>query len=78
MNQEQLKALLEKVRDSSSLQDKLIVANSPGEVISIAKEYGYKITADEFTQLTEEELEGVAGGGDANFWFHRWIFYWRW
>ncbi|QNI54385.1 hypothetical protein SynBIOSE41_01878 [Synechococcus sp. BIOS-E4-1] len=28
----------------------------------IAKEYAYEFTADMFTELSEEELEGVAGG----------------
>jgi len=78
MNQEQLKAFLEKVRDSSSLQDRLMVAITPDEVVSIANEYGHEIITDKINQLTEEELEGVAGGGEANFWFQRWIFYWRW
>ena len=62
MNQEQLKAFLEKIRDSSSLQDRLMVAITPDEVVSIANEYGHEIIADKINQISEEELEGAAGG----------------
>ena len=78
LNQEQLKAFLEKVKDSSVLQNKLKVAKSLDEVVSIAQKYGHEFTSEQISQLTEEELEGLAGGGEANFWFHRWLFYWRW
>ena len=59
---EQLKAFLAKVKGDSNLQDKLKAAKSPDEVVSIAKEHGHEFTADKFSQLSEEELEGVAGG----------------
>ena len=32
--------------------------------MGIAKEHGHEFTADKFSQLSEEELEGVSGGGD--------------
>ena len=63
MSQEQLKAFLEKVKGDSSLQDKLKAAKSPEDVVGIAKEHGHEFTADKITELSEEELEGVAGGG---------------
>ena len=65
MSEEQLKPFLEKVKGDSSLQDKLKAAKSPEDVVSIAKEHGHEFTADKITELSEEELEGVAGGGCA-------------
>ena len=63
MSQEQLKAFLAKVKGDSNLQEKLKAAKSPDEVVSIAQEHGHEFSADKFSQLSEEELEGVAGGG---------------
>ena len=63
MSLEQLKAFLEKVKNDPSLQEKLKSAKSPEDVVGIAKEHGHEFTADKFSQLSEEELEGVAGGG---------------
>ncbi|QNI57824.1 nif11-like leader peptide domain protein [Synechococcus sp. BIOS-U3-1] len=63
MSLEQLKAFLAKVKKDSNLQEKLKAAKSPDEVVSIAKEHGHEFTADKLSQLNEEELEGVAGGG---------------
>ena len=62
MSLEQLKAFLEKVKGDPSLQDKLKAAKSPEDVVGIAKEHGFEFTADKITELSEEELEGVAGG----------------
>ena len=62
MSEEQLKAFLAKAKDDQSIQDKLKAAKSPEEVVGIAKEHGYKFTADKITELSEEELEGVTGG----------------
>ena len=67
MSEEQLKAFLAKAKDDQSIQDKLKAAKSPEDVVAIAKEHGYEFTADKITgmrELIEEELEGVAGGGD--------------
>ena len=63
MSKEQLKAFLEKVKADTSLQEKLKAAKSPEDVVAIAKEHGHEFTADNITVLSEEELEGVAGGG---------------
>ena len=69
MSEEQLKAFLEKLKDDSSLQEKLKAASDADAASAIAKEAGFSISADEFTkaqstELSDEELEGVAGGGD--------------
>ena len=63
MSEEQLKAFLEKVKVDTNLQEKLKAAKSPEDVVGIAKEHGYEFTADKIAELSEEELEGVAGGG---------------
>jgi predicted ribosomally synthesized peptide with nif11-like leader len=62
MTLEQLKAFLAKVKVDSNLQERLKAAKSPDEVVSIAKEHGHDFTADKITELSEEDLEGVAGG----------------
>ena len=62
MSEEQLKAFLEKVKGDSNLQDKLKAAKSSDEVLSIAKEHGHEFNSDHLSELSEEELEGVAGG----------------
>ena len=62
MSEEQLKAFLEKVKGDTTLQEKLKAAKSPEDVVGIAKEHGHEFTADKITKLSEEELEGMAGG----------------
>ena len=62
MSEEQLKAFLAKAKDDPSIQDKLKAAKSPEDVVGIAKEHGHEFTADKITELSEEELERVAGG----------------
>ena len=66
MSEEQLKAFLEKVQADTSLQEKLKAAADANAVAAIAKEVGFSISADDLTkaqsELSEEELEGVAGG----------------
>ena len=67
MSEEQLKAFLEKVQSDTSLQEKLKAAADANAVVEIAKEAGFSISADDLTkaqsELSEQELEGVAGGG---------------
>ena len=67
MSQEQLKAFLEKVKGDTSLQEKLKAAVDADAVTAIAKEAGFSISADDLkkaqSEISEEELEGVAGGG---------------
>ena len=62
MSLEQLKAFLAKVKGDSNLQEKLKAAKSPEDVVGIAKEHGHEFTTDKITDLSEVELEGVAGG----------------
>ena len=66
MSEEQLKAFLEKVQGDTSLQEKLKAAADADAVAAIAKEAGFSISADDLTnaqsELSDEELEGVAGG----------------
>ena len=62
MSLEQLKAFLAKVKEDSNLQEKLKAAKSTEDAVAIAKEHGHDFTADKITELSEEELEGVAGG----------------
>ena len=62
MSEEQLKAFLGKVKDDSSLQDKLKSAKSQDDVVSVAKEHGHEFTADKLSQISAEEVEGIAGG----------------
>ena len=62
MSIEQLKAFRSKVDKDDNLQNKLKAAKSPEDVVGIAKEHGHEFTADKFSQLSKEELEGVAGG----------------
>ena len=63
MSEEQLKAFLEKVKGDTSLQDKLKAASDVDAVVSIGKEQGFSISIDDIrTEISEEELESVAGG----------------
>ena len=62
MSEEQLKAFIAKAKDDQSIQDKLKAAKTPEDVVGIAKEHGHEFTADNVAELSEEELEGVAGG----------------
>ena len=68
MSEEQLKAFLEKVKADTILQEKLKAAANPDAMAAIAKEAGFSISADDLknaqvTELSDEELEGAAGGG---------------
>ena len=62
MSEEQLKAFIAKAKNDQSIQGKLKAAKSSEDVVAIAKEHGHEFTADKITELSEEELEGVAGG----------------
>ena len=63
MSEEQLKAFIEKVKADTSLQQKLKAAADSDAVLAIAKQAGFSISADDFrSELSEEELENVAGG----------------
>ncbi len=75
MSEEQLKAFIEKVKGEASLQEKLKAAADANAIAAIAKEAGFSISADDLTkaqsELSERELEGVAGGWFSNCGFDR-------
>ena len=69
MSEEQLKAFLEAVKADAGLQEKLKAATDADAVVAIAKAAGFMISAEELkkaqvevSEVSEEELEGVAGG----------------
>jgi predicted ribosomally synthesized peptide with nif11-like leader len=70
MSEEQLAALLAKLKDDAGLQEKLKGAADLDAVLAIAKEVGFDISkaawlryqAKQTIELSDEELEGVAGG----------------
>jgi len=72
MSEEQLKAFLEKVKSDTSLQEKLKSAADADAVIDIAKEAGFTVSGEELKKaeadISEEELEFVAGGGGCGIW----------
>ena len=67
MSAEQLEAFLAKVKGDQNLQRKLTTVKSPEDVVGIAKEHGHEFTSDKISQLSEEELQGVAGGRGRGF-----------
>ena len=69
MSEEQLKAFLEKVKSDTELQDKLNGAADADAVVEIANAAGFSINAEDIqsmqsatVELSDEELEGAAGG----------------
>ena len=66
MSVERLNAFLEKVKDDTSLQEKLKGASDADAVAAIAENAGYKISSEviekSMSELTDKELEGLAGG----------------
>ena len=65
MSEEQLKAFLEAVKADAGLQEQLKAAGDADAVVTIAKAAGFVISAEELkksqAELSDEELEGVAG-----------------
>ena len=70
MSEEQLAALLAKLKDDAGLQEKLKSAADLDAALAIAKEAGFDVSkadwlryqAKQTIELSDEELEGVAGG----------------
>jgi len=67
MSEDQFKAFIAKAQADTSLQKKLKAAADANTVVAIAKAAGFSITADDLpevseAELSDEELEGVAGG----------------
>ena len=70
MSEEQLKALIEKVKSDTELRSKLEAAESADAAIEIVKDAGFSITAEDIqsmqsatVELSDEQLDGAAGGG---------------
>lgn len=71
MSQDQLQALIEAIKNNPQLQQQLSTASSIEEAAGIASEAGFNISSDDINQaiassgleLTDSELEAVAGGG---------------
>ena len=86
MSKEQLKALAEKVASDTELSDKIGAATTAEAVIEIAKAAGFSITSEDIQlllsllsevseeeeELTDDDLENVAGGGWGNRWGNAW------
>jgi predicted ribosomally synthesized peptide with nif11-like leader len=70
MSEEQLSALLAKLNDDAGLREKLKVAADLDAAVAIAKEAGFDVNKAELLryqakhrlELSDEDLEGVAGG----------------
>ena len=72
MSEEQLKAFREAIQANAGLQQKLQGVTEPDAIAAIAKEAGFSISAEEIkkaqsgqlfaVELTDEQLENVAGG----------------
>ena len=71
MSEEQLAALLAKLKDDAGLQEKLKGVSDLDAVLAVAKDAGFDISkaawlryqANQTLELSDEELENVAGGG---------------
>jgi len=81
MSEEQLTALLAKLKDDAGLKEKLKGAADLDAAVALAKEAGFDVSkADwlkyqatkETLELTDEELEDVAGGNQAKSFFMFW------
>ena len=62
MSEEQLKAFIVKVKDDTNIQMQLNAAKTPEDVVGVAKEHGHEFASEHMTQVSDEELEGIAGG----------------
>ena len=69
MSDDQLKAFLEAVKADTGLQEQLRAAADPDAVVAIATAAGFAISAEDLknaqAKLSDEELEGAAGGTGA-------------
>jgi predicted ribosomally synthesized peptide with nif11-like leader len=70
MSEEQLSALLAKLKEDAGLREKLKGAADLDAAVAIAKEAGFDVSkvdwlryqAKQILELSDQELEGVAGG----------------
>jgi predicted ribosomally synthesized peptide with nif11-like leader len=73
MSEEQLSALLAKLKEDAGLQEKLKGAADLDAAVALAREAGFVISVDELEaavsarvgELSDEELESVTGGGNS-------------
>jgi predicted ribosomally synthesized peptide with nif11-like leader len=74
MSEEQLTALLAKLKDDAGLQEKLKGAANLDAAVALAKEAGFDVTKEDLLrhqskqttlELSDAELEGIAGGKEA-------------
>ena len=76
MSEEQLKAFMEAVKADAGLQEKLKGAANPDTTTTLAKEAGFDVSKDDWlkyqasqtVELSDEELEVVAGGAHTDGW----------
>ena len=70
MSEEQLKAFMRMVLVDTILQEKFKAAADSNAILTIAKEAGFSISANDLknaqSELSEQELEGLAGGVATN------------
>jgi predicted ribosomally synthesized peptide with nif11-like leader len=70
MSEEQLSALLAKLKEDAGLREKLQASGDLDAAVTLAKEAGFDVSktdwlkyqAKQTLELNDEELEGVAGG----------------
>jgi len=76
MSEEQLKAFMEAVKADADLQEKLKAADNTDAIVAIAKTAGFVISAEEpkrvQAEISEDELESVAGGKNCHFILTTW------
>lgn len=73
MSEEQLTALLAKLKEDSGLREKLQAAADLDGFIALANDAGFNIRkadwlkhqAEQTLKLSDDDLEGIAGGGGA-------------
>ena len=76
MSEEQLSALLAQLREDAGLREKLQGAADLDAAVALAKEAGFDVSKADWlkyqeehsSELSDEELEGMAGGGWVGFW----------
>ena len=81
MSEEQLAALLAKLKEDAGLQQKLQGAADLDAAVAVAKEAGFDVSkadlleyqAQQTLELSDEDLEKVAGGNFASAGDYRWL-----
>jgi predicted ribosomally synthesized peptide with nif11-like leader len=72
MSEDQLSALLAKLKEDTLLQEKLKGASDLDAALTLAREAGFDVSQADFVthELHDEELESVTGGRDLD-WFRK-------